>query len=95
VYQRDPEAAALDDEELFDVDLLTSTGGRPLRRSLRRLFPGATATTTGDDDVDGDGGGDDHGDCGDDDDDDDHCGDDGGDEHTPGTSSSSAVDKPY
>jgi hypothetical protein len=43
------------------------------------------AMTTGDDDVDGDGG----------DDDDDLCGDDGGDKHTPGTSSSSAADKPY
>jgi hypothetical protein len=66
VYQRDTEATAPNDEELLDVDLSTSTGGWPLHRSSRRLFPGATTTTTGDDDVDGDGGGDDHGDCGND-----------------------------
>ena len=92
-YAREPEAAAPDDEELLDVDLSTSTGGRPLRRSSRRLFQGATeTTTTSDDDVDGDGG-DGHGDGGDDDDD--LCGDDGGYEDTPGTSSSSAAAKPY
>jgi hypothetical protein len=33
------EATALEDDEELDVDLSTSTGGRPLHRLSRRLFP--------------------------------------------------------